>query len=184
MQQIVDAIAYLHSRGIAHRDLKLENILLAEATTNIVKLGDFGLSRTMDRSFMKTMCGTPLYVAPEILTSSQTGGYGLECDVWSLGVIFYILLAGYPPFTADQTDMFEQIKNGKFDFPAESWSTVSGQAQELIKRMLTVDPKKRITIFELQNSKWLNPQSQPASKRTRPEGTSDSKEPEQKKRKL
>ena len=104
MKQLLEAVAYLHARGIAHRDIKPENILLAEPGTFVVKLSDFGLSRVFDdSSFMKTMCGTPAYVAPEVLMSAGTGGYTDAVDMWSLGVIMYVMLSGFHPFNLENS---------------------------------------------------------------------------------
>jgi len=155
-RQMLEATKYLHEQGIAHRDLKPENILLKDPTSDIIKLSDFGLSRMVNQaSFMKTVCGTPQYVAPEILSSNKEG-YGLACDLWSLGVILYIMLGGYPPFNETKAkNVFEQIKSADFDFPDEYWSVISQPAKDLIQRLLTLDPQKRITVVEALNSPWM-----------------------------
>jgi len=131
--------------------------LLKDEKSDIIKLSDFGLSRMVDQaSFMKTICGTPQYVAPEILTSSKSEGYGLACDLWSLGVILYIMLVGYPPFNDTKPkSVFEQIKAADFDFPNEYWGNISEAAKDLIRKLLTLDPQKRITVEEALNSPWM-----------------------------
>jgi len=156
-RQILEATKYLHAQGIAHRDLKPENILLKDQDSDIIKLSDFGLSRVVDHtSFMKTICGTPQYVAPEILSSNRTEGYGLACDLWSIGVILYIMLVGYPPFSENKPNaVFEQIKHGEYEFPYEHWSRISPSAIHLIRRLLTTDPRKRITAAEALESAWI-----------------------------
>ena len=102
---------------------------------------------------MKTACGTPGYVAPEILKGQK---YGKGVDVWSLGVITYILLCGFPPFyDQNNSELFKQIKAGAYDFPSPYWDNVSEDAKNCIRRMLTVDPSKRITMAQLLEDKWL-----------------------------
>jgi len=168
-KQMLEAIKYLHDKDIAHRDLKPENILLKNETTDIIKLSDFGLSRVVDQaSFMKTICGTPQYVAPEILQSAKTDGYGTACDLWSLGVILYVMLAGYQPFNDTKPgQLFEQIKSADFDFPDEHWGHISDSAKFLITRLLTPDPKKRISVDEALNSDWMRGQSKKPPKSTK-----------------
>jgi len=154
---MLEAIKYLHDQGIAHRDLKPENILLHDPHSDIIKLSDFGLSRVVGQhSFMKTMCGTPQYVAPEILLSGKTDGYGMACDLWSLGVILYIMLVGTPPFNDSRsTPLFDQIEAADFDFPDELWSNISESTKDLIRGLLTPDPTKRMTVDEALNSAWM-----------------------------
>jgi len=102
---------------------------------------------------MQTPCGTPGYIAPEVL---HMKGYGKECDVWSLGVIIYILLCGFPPFYADNdAQLYEKIKKGEFEFLRPYWDPISDTAKDLIKRMLTVDPKQRITCAGALEHPWL-----------------------------
>lgn len=112
--QMVLALQYLHTNGISHRDLKPENILLSSAreAETLIKITDFGLSKFVDgAALMKTFCGTPNYLAPEVLRSKGDGKYTHKVDNWSLGVILYIMLVGFPPFSDDNLDF--QIKNGK-----------------------------------------------------------------------
>lgn len=129
--------------GICHRDLKLENILYATKDKNsIIKIIDFSLARILpDEIFAMTVCGTPGYVAPEILMGT---GYGKEVDYWSIGVILYTLLCGYKPFqtTKDDDDLFEKIKKGEFSFPADEWDDISELAKDLVKKLLETDPEK------------------------------------------
>eukprot|EP01103_Thecamoeba_quadrilineata_P014943 TRINITY_DN457_c0_g1_i1.p1 TRINITY_DN457_c0_g1~~TRINITY_DN457_c0_g1_i1.p1 ORF type:complete len:276 (+),score=55.26 TRINITY_DN457_c0_g1_i1:1009-1836(+) len=106
---------------------------------------------------MKTLCGTPQYLAPEILnnTSDSTGGYGKAVDIWSLGVILYILLAGYQPFgESNSISVFEQIKKGEFDFPDAEWRDISDSAKDLIRNMIKVDPSQRYTASQVLNHPW------------------------------
>ena len=107
-----------------------------------MKVSDFGLARYVSaESFALTTCGTPGYVAPEILNQQP---YGKECDYWSIGVVLYILLCGYPPFYDDDNFiLFEKIKKGQFEFPAPNWDHISVEAINIIKSLLVVDPTKR-----------------------------------------
>ncbi|EGG15187.1 protein kinase 1 [Cavenderia fasciculata] len=157
MRQICLAVQYLHSRGIAHRDLKPENILCHSPETYVIKISDFGLSRALDEgSFMKTMCGTPQYVAPEILTKGEREGYGKSVDLWSIGVILYILLCGFPPF-GDPSDVnfFDRVKRGGFSFPSPYWDEISEDAKDLIKKLIIVDVEKRLTIDQTLSHPWF-----------------------------
>ncbi|XP_078040999.1 ovarian-specific serine/threonine-protein kinase Lok [Augochlora pura] len=157
--QVVLAVSYLHDSGITHRDLKPENILLAShSDITLAKVSDFGLSKLVDaQTMMKTFCGTPMYVAPEILSNIGRGSYTNQVDVWSLGVILYACLSGSVPFNCHNTKMSlqEQIKKGCYSFPATKFGHVSNKAIELIQRMMTVNPKKRITIKQVLLHPWL-----------------------------
>jgi len=102
---------------------------------------------------MQTPCGTPGYIAPEVL---RMKGYGKECDIWSLGVIIYILLCGFPPFYADNdAQLYEKIKKGQYEFLRPYWDPISDSAKDLIRKMLTVDPAKRITCDDALLHPWL-----------------------------
>lgn len=150
-----------HERNIVHRDIKPENILLEDKNLTI-KLADFGLAKIIgEESFTTTLCGTPSYVAPEILQSSNHRRYTRAVDVWSLGVVLYICLCGFPPFSDELFDpqnnpytLAQQILGGRFDYPSPYWDSVGDPALDLIDRMLTVDPDKRITIEECLAHPW------------------------------
>jgi len=145
-------------KGIIHRDLKPENLLYASPEEDAeIKLADFGLSKIVgideESSVTNTTCGTPGYVAPEVL---RMKGYDRSVDMWSIGVILYILLCGFPPFYEDNTaKLFQTIMEGKFEFPDPEWTNISDSAKDLIKRMLTVDPKKRITADDALEHPWI-----------------------------
>jgi len=146
--QMLKSIEYLHEHGIVHRDLKPENILLKSEDSDVIKLTDFGLSRILDEGvYMKTVCGTPQYVAPEILTKAQKEGYGKAVDLWSLGVILFVLLSSSMPFEEEEgskISLFDKVKKGIFKFVGNVWKTVSEDAKDLIKNLLVVDPTKRL----------------------------------------
>ena len=154
IRPVVEAIKYCHEMGIVHRDLKPENLLYSsEEEDAIIKITDFGLARFYDDDLMTTACGTPGYVAPEILVGK---GYGLEVDYWSLGVILYIMLSGFPPFHEDSNEeLFEKIKAGNFEFPSPYWDDISEMAKDLISSCLKVNPRERFSAHEILNHRWL-----------------------------
>lgn len=159
VRSIITAIKYLHSIGIVHRDLKPENLIYAgqpgEKNEHLVKITDFGLAKykAEPNDAMSTACGTPGYVAPEVL---QNRAYGPPVDLWSMGVILYILLCGFPPFYSAQTSqLYKQIKKGQFEFPAPYWDEVSEDAKSLVCGLLTVDPKKRLTPDGVLSHPWI-----------------------------
>jgi len=153
---IIDAINYCHSLNIIHRDIKPENLLYSSKhpSTRIIKVSDFGLARFISsETLAQTTCGTPGYVAPEILEQRL---YGKECDYWSIGVVLYILLCGFPPFyDEDNMVLFEKIKHGKYDFPSPVWDEISSEAKEIIKNLLVVDPSKRWNCEQLLRNPWI-----------------------------
>eukprot|EP00296_Roombia_truncata_P000103 JP435763.1.p1 GENE.JP435763.1~~JP435763.1.p1 ORF type:complete len:340 (+),score=101.43 JP435763.1:1-1020(+) len=160
--RVLEALQYLHQKGIVHRDLKPENLLYASPAEDAsIKLADFGLAKMIGGGggggggqVMHTTCGTPGYVAPEVLKSE---GYGELVDVWSMGVILYILLCGFPPFHDDnQALLFEQIKHGRYDFPDPYWTKITPSAKDLVTRMMTVDPSKRITVKGALEHPWIS----------------------------
>ncbi|KAF5818668.1 putative protein kinase CAMK-CAMKL-CHK1 family [Helianthus annuus] len=156
-QQLIDGVEYCHSKGVYHRDLKPENLLL-DSQGNL-KISDFGLSALPAEgvSILRTTCGTPNYVAPEVL--SHKGYNGALADVWSCGVILYVLVAGYLPFDEmDLTTLYDKIN--KADFSCPSWFPVG--AKSLIHRILDPNPETRICIEEIKNDEWFKKNYIPA----------------------
>ncbi|KAK4782738.1 hypothetical protein SAY86_007112 [Trapa natans] len=151
---IVGVIEACHSLGVMHRDLKPENFLfINQEEESPIKSIDFGLSTFFRPGETFTdVVGSPYYVAPEVLKKY----YGPECDVWSAGVIIYILLSGVPPFW-DETEqgIFEQVLKGELDFVSEPWPGISQSAKDLVRRMLVRDPKKRLTAHEVISHPWV-----------------------------
>ncbi|KAJ2765586.1 serine/threonine protein kinase, partial [Coemansia nantahalensis] len=163
--QLLLAIRHLHHMGIVHRDIKLENILLADKAALRLKLADFGLAKIVgEHMFMKTVCGTPMYVAPEVLTVRQAGVYDNLVDVWSLGVVLYICLCGFPPFSDELAPppMRDQIIAGVYSFPSPYWDEISPEAIDLVCQMLQVDPRNRITVDAALAHPWLRAACTPA----------------------
>ncbi|KAI9200698.1 hypothetical protein LWI28_011808 [Acer negundo] len=149
-QQLVDGVDYCHSKGVYHRDLKPENLLL-DSLGNL-KISDFGLSALPEQgvSLLRTTCGTPNYVAPEVL--SHKGYNGAVADVWSCGVILYVLMAGYLPFDElDLTTLYSKVEKAEFSCP--SWFPVG--AKNLIYRILDPNPETRITIEQIRDDEWF-----------------------------
>ena len=156
VKSIIDAIQYCHSKGIAHRDIKPENLLLSNKDIGIasLKIADFGLARLLEEnSLASTTCGTPGYVAPEVLMQRP---YGKACDYWSIGVVAFILLSGTPPFYEDDNfALFEQIKNCQYDFDVETWDSVSYEAKDFIQRILVADPEYRMNCEDMLQHPWM-----------------------------
>lgn len=168
MFKLFSAINYVHKKKIVHRDLKLENILFSDKTSNAdLKIIDFGLSAIVKAKFtsffsseksgpeasdLNSKVGTPLYVAPEVLK----GNYSYECDIWSLGVIMFMLLSGDPPFIGSTEDkLFEMIEKGNYGFNSKVWDKVSPKAKDLITKLLKVNPKKRISGNNILKHPWF-----------------------------
>ena len=154
MKQILSAICYSHQNNIVHRDLKPENILLDDKGSDLtIKIIDWGCAKSFKKNEKMTNAdGTPYYIAPEVLE----GNYDEKCDVWSCGVILYIMLCGYPPFNGEtDDDILVAVKKGKYDFPKEEWSSVSKEAIELIKGMLTYEPNKRLSALDCMSQSWF-----------------------------
>jgi serine/threonine protein kinase len=152
---ILDGMKYCHDKGIAHRDMKPENLLLtSKEDDSNVKIADFGFAiRGAQKSALTTQCGTPGYVAPEIL---QNLPYDKAVDMWSIGVITYILLGGYPPFhDENQKALFRKIKKGEFEFHEEYWDCVSDEAKDFISNLIKVNPKERMSCDDAHKHPWL-----------------------------
>lgn len=156
IQQILESVHHCHFNGVVHRDLKPENLLLAsKAKGAAVKLADFGLAIEVqgDAQAWYGFAGTPGYLSPEVLKKEP---YGKPVDIWACGVILYILLVGYPPFwDEDQHRLYQQIKQGSYDYPTPEWDTVTPEAKNLINQMLTVNPSKRITASDALKHPWI-----------------------------
>ena len=151
-QQLISVVSYCHARGIYHRDLKPENLLLDE--NEDLKVSDFGLSALTDQvqadGLLHTLCGTPAYVAPEIL--AKRGYDGAKIDIWSCGVILFVLTAGYLPFNdPNLMNMYKKIYRGEFRCP--KW--MSPGLKRLLNRLLDTNPKTRITIAEIRRDPWF-----------------------------
>ncbi|CAF96558.1 unnamed protein product, partial [Tetraodon nigroviridis] len=160
MRDIGTAIDHLHRIDIAHRDIKPENLLYTSKEKNtVLKLTDFGFAKeTSLHNPLQTPCYTPYYVAPEVLGPEK---YDKSCDMWSLGVIMYILLCGFPPFYSNtgqaiSPGMKRRIRMGQYEFPDPEWAEVSQEAKDLIHQLLKTDPNERMTITQFMNHPWIN----------------------------
>ncbi|XP_016303023.1 calcium/calmodulin-dependent protein kinase type 1D isoform X3 [Sinocyclocheilus anshuiensis] len=155
IRQVLDAVNYLHSMGIVHRDLKPENLLYFNPQDGSkIMISDFGLSKMEGTGdVMSTACGTPGYVAPEVLAQKP---YSKAVDCWSIGVIAYILLCGYPPFY-DENDskLFEQILKADYEFDAPYWDDISDSAKDFISCLMEKDPTKRYTCEQALRHPWI-----------------------------
>ncbi|GMF22197.1 unnamed protein product [Phytophthora fragariaefolia] len=154
MRQLVDGLAYLHENLVIHRDLKLGNLFL---TTDMrLKIGDFGLATRLDNpeDRKRTMCGTPNYIAPEILNGQRGDGHSFEVDIWSTGVVMYTLLVGRPPFETDDVKAtYKRIRANDYDFPETAH--VSRSAQSLIRGILRSDPGARPSLEQILKHPFL-----------------------------
>ncbi|XP_029623623.1 serine/threonine-protein kinase 33-like isoform X3 [Salmo trutta] len=163
INSLAEAIVYLHKKDIVHRDLKLENILVKSYHHGVdndminIKVTDFGLSVKKggvgSENMLKATCGTPIYMAPEVINAHE---YSQQCDVWSIGVIMYMLLCGEPPFIATSEErLFEMIKKGELHFDGPVWDSISDAAKKVLSCLLKVDPAHRITANELLDKPWI-----------------------------
>ena len=160
MFDIVSTLKYLHEAGIVHRDLKPDNILFEDSSENSrLKIIDFGTSTKMAKDQMlNNLIGSPFYMAPEVIK----GNYDKKCDVWSVGVILYVMLCGKPPFRGScNEEIYDNIVNAKLEFKGKAWKTESKVAKDLVKKALQKDPRRRISIGDMFYDPWI---------RTRAEG--------------
>ena len=156
IRQVMGAIEYCHNKGIVHRDLKPENLLYLKEgpeENNPLKIIDFGLSQDLNiKKILSSKVGTAYYVSPEILQ----GKYSEKCDVWSAGVILYVLLSGEPPFNGPSDGViYSKIRQLKFTFPEKKWNMISTEAKDLLSRML-VPEAERLSASQVMNHPWLN----------------------------
>ena len=155
LNQIISAVYYLHSNNIVHRDIKPENILISNSNKDLlsIKLIDFGSCNYIKKNENFTLkVGSPYYIAPEVLKHD----YNNKCDIWSIGVILYILLVGYPPFKAkNKNDLFNKIKTGNYSMEGPGWNRVSAQAKDLVTHMLEYDYNKRYSAEKCLNHIWI-----------------------------
>jgi len=184
VRQIVNGVKYLHSLGIAHRDLKPENLLCSGEDNMVIKIADFGLSKIFaGGQQLVTSCGTPDYAAPEVLTGESS--YEKSVDLWSVGVITYVLLCGFPPFFAKtQPALFEKIIKAEYSFPDPEWTYISDIAKDFIRKLLVLDPKKRLTAEEALEHPFLSGGSALGTKTLAIESTMSRYMSERKKEKL
>ena len=165
MRQLFDAISYLHAQGIAHRDLKLENIMLVSQDNDVdIKVTDFGLAKTEGK--LKTFCGTPNYYAPEVLERRYTvrgeGSYSVAADMWSCGVMLYVLLSGEMPWKGNNID--KAIREVKYTpMIGRKWVHVSDNAKALIKSLLDPSPTRRLSVQQAIVHPWFGDNSAQSS---------------------
>jgi calcium/calmodulin-dependent protein kinase I len=155
VRQILEAVNYMHKKNIVHRDLKPENLLFKDKSEDSpLMVTDFGLSKfTEATSLLNTSCGTPGYVAPEIISRK---GHGIAVDLWSIGVITYVLLCGFQPFYGDdQAQLFKAILEADYVFEKEYWSEISEDAKDFIRKLLVVNPAERMNCDQALKHKWL-----------------------------
>ncbi|KAH7916616.1 kinase-like domain-containing protein [Hygrophoropsis aurantiaca] len=161
--QIAEALAYIHSKGIAHRDLKPENVMLTSDNPPKVKVADFGLAKVVDSlTFLKTMCGTPSYLAPEVVTQQNQEGYDHLVDSWSVGVIVFSMLTSTSPFIEDDTqrDIKIRIAERTIDWASLDQAHISPTAQDFIRRLLDVNPRTRMSLSDATKHPWLQNQQE------------------------
>jgi calcium/calmodulin-dependent protein kinase I len=159
VKQIVAGVQYLHELNICHRDLKPENLLCTTQEGEdvpAIKIADFGLSKMFaEGEQLQTSCGTPDYAAPEVLMGEKA--YDNSVDMWSVGVITYVLLCGFPPFFAQtQPALFEKIIACDFDFPSPEWDSISDKAKEFIRNLLVSEPEGRLTAKKAMKHPFLD----------------------------
>ncbi|XP_059384366.1 calcium/calmodulin-dependent protein kinase type 1D-like isoform X4 [Carassius carassius] len=154
IRQVLEAVSYLHKNGIVHRDLKPENLLYySPDESSKIMVSDFGLSKMEEKGIMSTACGTPGYVAPEVLAQKP---YSKAIDCWSIGVITYILLCGYPPFYEEtETRLFSKIMKAQYEFDSPFWDDISESAKDFIRNMMQKNPKMRYDTEQALRHPWI-----------------------------
>merc|ERR1719342_1448363 len=168
MEKVTNVVKYLHQNGVGHRDLKPSNILYADYSGNpdTIRICDFGFAKQLraDNGMLMTPCYTANYVAPEVLKKQ---GYDAACDVWSLGVLLFTMLAGQTPFATgpedSPEDILRRIGKGQYNMDTGNWSTVSTTAKDLVRQMLDVDPSKRLTTNQILTHSWMTSRNQPTT---------------------
>jgi serine/threonine protein kinase len=158
MRQLSRAVSFIHSKGIVHRDLKLENILVTFIdfkTQDIgVVIADFGLSKMIQNQNTQTPCGTFAYAAPELLSEKL---YSQEVDIWSMGCLLFTLLVAYPPFYEDDRgSISDKIKEGFFEFLSPFWDSITDNAKDLISQLLRVNPSQRLRANQIEYHPWFS----------------------------
>lgn len=155
IKQLLTAVGYIHSLGIVHRDLKPENLLYYDQSDDSkIMITDFGLAKYDDNEIQQTACGTPGYVAPEVLRLQP---YGKPVDCWALGVITYILLCGYPPFYhEDDQELYQQIMEGEYEFDSPYWDEISQEGKDFVRSLMTLDPNSRYDCETALENSWIS----------------------------
>lgn len=165
MRKLMLAVHHLHRVTICHRDLKPDNFLFASKAAGAeIKIIDFGMSiKQPDLQQMSSFVGTPYYLAPEVIA----GNYGLECDIWSLGVVMFVLLSGQQPFGGETlTEIMQRISHADYEFEPDVWGPVSIEAKDLLTKMLVVRPAKRISLPAALGHAWFSGAAAPPLSRT------------------
>jgi len=168
MEKVTNVVKYLHQNGVVHRDLKPSNILYADDSGNpeTIRICDFGFAKQLraDNGMLMTPCYTANYVAPEVLKKQ---GYDAACDVWSLGVLLFTMLAGQTPFATgpedSPEDILRRIGKGEYSTDSGNWQSVSPLAKQLVHAMLAVDPSKRLTTHQILSHQWMTSRNQPTT---------------------
>jgi len=179
LTSLLNAVSYLHSRGIVHHDIKPENIIV-DYTLNTLKLTDFGSAKLSSKSLEGAVGGTLNYMAPEVLLNMR-GGHNVcdkAVDIWSIGVLSYLLISGNHPFDSKKSteNILNRIIAGKFKFEGPIWEKVPKECKDFIKRCLVVDPKKRATVGDLLKHPWINNNATQLPTSSRKEGAFFSKQ--------
>lgn len=162
-RNLLHGVRHLHSHNICHRDLKPDNLLLSSETDDTgIKLADFGFSKRVQNAYttnsLKTRCGTPSYVAPEVISGKT---YNCKADMWSVGVMLYLFIGGHPPFQSNNMHgLFRKIRGADYVFGDKQWKNVSLEVKLLISHLLTVDPNDRLNVTQALNSSWMKAPSE------------------------